>query len=381
VGIAPICTGFRKDRLMSVASKKRRIARAGAVALKEIAAIADIPASPLEIEDGQTLEGSVTLDDDQKLHGAIFEAAREPETVPTPAESSLEAPVVVALDPLDRKILELLDKIGQEFQADDATNFEKLNIARRCGPLLWDLKALAPHGTFKQKLRERFPKVNYAKCNRWMFLAKHEAEVVAAIEKYPDVAWGPKKMIDYLKNFWTPVEEGEDDEDDCFGNVREDHIEDESLIPDQDAEGEEVPAPAADSPFAIGALNPDLAKEIEENQQQSDNVPPGATAGPITQAVRTPHRPARNTPANRPAVNRTEYEVEVRIGFKLSVPENVTPEAVTEAIRIAERWTVGIDTPFEYEMSEKAIVVGHVRPWDGLEEIQPEPIPNVEVVP
>ncbi len=58
------------------------------------------------------------------------------------------------------------------------------------------------------------------------------------------------------------------------------------------------------------------------------------------------------------------FEVEVRIGFKLSVPEHVTAEAVAEAIRHAERWNVDLALPFGYELSEKGIVVGHVRPWN-----------------
>lgn len=330
---------------MSVAVSKSRTAKAAASTLSEIA-------------------------DDQKLHGATFEAP----TYPAPVDPSPEAPVAEHPSPLDRKIGELLDQIGEGFSEDDASSFEKLTIARKKGALLWDLKALVPHGSFKARLRERFPKVNYAKCNRWMFLANHEEAVAAAIEKFPDVAWGPRKMIDFLKGTWTPEEEAEDDEEDCSGYVRDEHVEEEPLIEPTQDESEEVPEPDAESPFAVGALNPELAEKIEENQQAWNTVPSGETAGPVTQAVRTTRRPrttapasqpATNRPVIRPMVNRAEYEVEVRLGFKLSVPETVTAEEITEAIRMAQHWTFEIETPFEYELSEQAVVVGHVQPWNG----------------
>ena len=193
----------------------------------------------------------------EKLHGATFEAGRVPPADPGPVTPALDGNEL-----LERKITELLDRIGQWLLADEATNFEKLTIARTCGPLLWDLKALVPHGSFKQALRDRFPKVNYAKCNRWMVLAKHEEEIQVALEKYPDVAWGLKKMIDFLKGFWTPEEEAEDDEDDCFGAVREDHVEEEPLLPPKAADAESIAEPDATSPFAVGALNPDLAAAV-----------------------------------------------------------------------------------------------------------------------
>lgn len=92
----------------------------------------------------------------------------------------------------------LLDQIGQGFQKDDATNLEKLNIARMYGPLLLQLKAIVPHGQFKQVLKKRFPKVSYSKCNRWMVIARQESQVAEVLMAYPNVAWGPKKMMDFL---------------------------------------------------------------------------------------------------------------------------------------------------------------------------------------
>ena len=150
-----------------------------------------------------------------------------------------------------------------------------------------------------------------------------------------------------------------------------------------------IAEPEASSPFAVGAFNPFLANAVEQNHQWQDNVPPGETAGPVTQAVRTNPRPGRNAPANRPAnngtrirptANQTDYEVEVRIGFKLSVPANVTAEEIAVALQDVEAWSLAIETPFGYQMSEKGVVVNHVRPWDALDQFQPEPVPQVEAV-
>lgn len=123
----------------------------------------------------------------------------------------------------DRDIETLLDQIDQGLQADDATNFEKLEIARKYGPLLIQLKAMVPHGQFKLVLKERFPRVSYAKCNRWMVIARNEAKVANSLVAYPDVAWGPKKMIDFLQGRWSP--EVECDEDECYGVTPDNRIE------------------------------------------------------------------------------------------------------------------------------------------------------------
>ena len=358
---------------MTVATTKNQKSRAASKVLNEMSA-----------ETGPNEKTPDDSDDLQILHGAKNEAENILKVDPEPANPVDDGEASL----LELKISELLEEISEGLKADDSTNFEKLSIARKYGPLLCDLKALAPHGEFMNLLKERFPKVNYAKCNRWMFIAKHELEVVAAIENYPDVAWGPKKMIDYLKEFWIPEEEGDDDEDDCSGYVRDEFVKDEPLLPSEnDTDG--IAEPEASSPFAVGAFNPFLANAVEQNHQWQDNVPPGETAGPVTQAVRTNPRPGRNAPANRPAnngtrirptANQTDYEVEVRIGFKLSVPANVTAEEIAVALQDVEAWSLAIETPFGYQMSEKGVVVNHVRPWDALDQFQPEPVPQVEAV-
>jgi hypothetical protein len=147
----------------------------------------------------------------------------------------------------DGDLESLLNQIGEGLKADDATNFEKLNIARKYGPLLIELKAMVPHGHFKLVLKERFPRVSYSKCNRWMVIARHEAEVVEALVAYPDVAWGPKKMIDFLTKEWRPdIDHPEDDEEDCWGCVSDDPNQ-ESPIPviglkvlNADSDGEDL---------------------------------------------------------------------------------------------------------------------------------------------
>lgn len=145
----------------------------------------------------------------------------------------------------DGDIQSLLDQIGQGLDEDNATNFEKLNIARKYGPLLIELKAMVPHGQFKIVLTERFPRVSYSKCNRWMVIARREVEVAEALMTYPNVAWGPKKMIDFLTGEFAPLDQPDEwDEEDHFGCILEE--------PDQ-----ESPAPVVE----LKASNPDADDE------------------------------------------------------------------------------------------------------------------------
>jgi hypothetical protein len=122
-------------------------------------------------------------------------------------------------DPLETRISELMDRIGEGLREDDATNFEKLQIARKYGPFVVELKSVTPHGEFMRRLKARFPQTSYDKCNRWRYLAENEERGAATLEKFPDVAWGPKKMIDFLKGCWSP--EAEDEEERYDGDEDE----------------------------------------------------------------------------------------------------------------------------------------------------------------
>ena len=122
-------------------------------------------------------------------------------------------------DPAETKITELLDQIGDGLKEDDATNFQKLEIARKYGPFVSELKSMTPHGMYMKRLKERFPKPSYDKCHRWRYLAENEDRVAAALAKFPDTAWGPKKMTDFLKGCWSP--EAEDEEDRFDGDEDE----------------------------------------------------------------------------------------------------------------------------------------------------------------
>lgn len=316
----------------------------------------------------------------EKLHGATFDQAETPTpSAPLPSDPNI-------------RIDELLGQIDQGVRDDDATNFEKLQIARRTGPLLLELKELVPHGTFKDMLKQRYPKQTYSKLNRWMYLARHEAEIEEAIRAHPDVSWGPKKMIDYIRGMWVPGEDEEDDEEDAAGIVESppEDAEDGKDRVENDDESADAPEPDATLPFPSGAVNPVPASAIESQQPGTaagaslqtapppgGSVPSGQTAGAVVQAVPTPPKKARRKERTRPPVNRTEYEVVVRLGFKLSVPDNITADDIQAALRDIPHWDVSIKTPFDYEMSDKGLVMGHVRPW--LDGIEPHPVPGMEV--
>lgn len=158
----------------------------------------------------------------QSLHGAKFEDGG---------------------DPVETKITELLDQIGEGLKEDDATNFQKLEIARKYGPFVSELKSMTPHGMYMKRLKERFPKPSYDKCHRWRYLAENEDRVAATLAKFPDVAWGPKKMTDFLRGCWSPEAEDEEerfdgDEDEFSGLLPTDFFQSVEVQPDIDESGD-----------------------------------------------------------------------------------------------------------------------------------------------
>lgn len=137
-------------------------------------------------------------------------------------------------DPVETRISEILDRIGQGLKEDDATNFEKLQIARKYGPFVMELKSVTPHGEYMKRLKEHFPKPSYDKCNRWRYLAENEERVAATLEKFPDVAWGPKKMADFLKGCWSPDAEDEEERYDGDEDEYGGYVPTELFVPEED---------------------------------------------------------------------------------------------------------------------------------------------------
>ena len=280
--------------------------------------------------------------DVQKLHRATFDA----EDVPADAGPTQQ----------EWKITELLDRIGEGLQAEDATNFQKLTIARNYGPHAWKLKALVPHGEFKLKLKERFPKFKYSKVNRWMFISKNETEVSAAIEKYPDVAWGPKKMIDFLKG-WNPESEPEDNEDDSEGLPVEDNLNDVPLLKGNEEEEED-----------------DEASVSPKHQHRPEQTPKGRSGG-------VEKSPNKKSSVSEPDVKRVEFGVKLSLNFSISVPENVTAEQIEAAFQTAGSLTLGKAAPFDFQLSEMTVMDVEVQAADGLDQYQPEVVPGTDDMP
>ena len=252
----------------------------------------------------------------QKLHGATFESESNSST----SECEVD---------------DLLEKIGQGFRDEDATNFDKLNIARKYGPLLLDLKKIVPHGKFQETLKKRFPKVSYAKCNRWMFVAMKEAEVAAAIAEHPDVAWGPKKMVDYLKGYWSL--DNDEDEEDAIGSLEEDCINDEPLLPQKPDESPAV-AEEAVLPESVLAVEDGLDEEEWPDEEET----------PIKQLS------LYQDSLTQPLDYKTDYQVEIRLRLKT---ESESSDDVVAEFQTANRWRIEIDTVHEYEISEMEVVV------------------------
>jgi hypothetical protein len=314
---------------------------------------------------------SVAADDalpDQKSHGATFDSTADQQTPPV----SPQSPFSESDSSAEQRIAELLDQLGEGVQADKAANLTKLEIARKYGPLLWELKELCPHGTFKVRLKQRYPNFHYTTPNRWMYVAKNEEQVAAALEKYPDVPWGLKKMIDFLRGSWSPeAEEEEDrydgDEDEYTGFVPSDLTEE----PSQEASGEDD----ADEFATEGELE---AISDEDDSEEAENealqFPPKSRSKQQTHQVvaskastpkpSSPKPKEKATPANR----LTEYEVEIRLGFKLTVPASLSSDEVEAALENRLNWSVNLDTTFDTTLSEIGVVVTKVEPWDSPKE-------------
>jgi len=64
----------------------------------------------------------------------------------------------------------------------------------------------------------------------------------------------------------------------------------------------------------------------------------------------------------------TEYEVEVRLGFKLTVPASLSSDEVEVALENRLNWSVNLDTTFDTTLSEIGVVVTKVEPWDSPKE-------------
>lgn len=314
---------------------------------------------------------SVAADDalpDQKSHGATFDSTANQQTPPVSPQSSFSECDSSA----EQRIAELLDQLGEGVQADKAANLTKLEIARKYGPLLWELKELCPHGTFKVRLKERYPNFHYTTPNRWMYVAKNEEQVAAALEKYPDVPWGLKKMIDFLRGSWSPeAEEEEDrfdgDEDEYTGFVPSDLTEEASQEVSNEADAAE--SATEDDPEEI--VDEEVGEEVETGvlqfppntrpKQQTHQVVASKSSTPKP----NPPKPKENA---QPAISLTDYEVEVRLGFKLSVPTSLSTDDVEAALENRLIWSVILDTTFDTTLSEMGVVVTKVQPWDSPKE-------------
>jgi hypothetical protein len=301
---------------------------------------------------------------DQKSHGATFDSTADQQTPPV----SPQSPFSPSDSSAEQRIAELLVQLGEGVQADKAANLTKLEIARKYGPLLWELKELCPHGTFKVRLKERYPTFHYTTPNRWMYVAKNEEQVAAALDKYPDVPWGLKKMIDFLRGSWSPeAEEEEDrfdgDEDEYTGFVPSDLTEE----PSQEASGEDDADEFATENDPEEIVDEEVGEEAETGilQFPPNTRPKQQTHQVVASKASTP-KPNSPKPKEKaqPANRLTDYEVEVRLGFKLSVPSHLTADDIEAALKVGTNWAVELDTSFDNHVSEVMVRVSTVQPWD-----------------
>ncbi len=248
-----------------------------------------------------------------------------------------------------------------------------LEVALYYGSLLLEWRELAGHGSWQQEVREKVKGADIRTCNRWKRIAEHREEVEDALARWPEVRWGLVRMLDYISGRFDPDQPQGYEEDD--GEYAPAEVEVGGKpgggMPTVGVEKSTASAGAGSEAGLAGGLD-GAGQAGEQEECQEDR--PGTPAAPAEGASTQPDQ-GQSEPTVRPAAKRNEFEVEVRLGFKLSVPDHVAAQDVSEAIRFAERWTVGINTPFEFELSEKGVVVSLVRPWDNLHPSQPV-VPN-----
>lgn len=154
----------------------------------------------------------------------------------------------------DQQISALLEQIDEGLKAHHNTNREKLRIALEYGPLLLKIKELSPHGTFLTTLKDRFPKINYSICRRWLYLSRHEEAIKEALSVHPNKAWGPTTMIRYLKDIASQKD-----------TSVEEYLEDEEFVDDQELEPE-----LSSIRFDPNVEVEDIEEQFDENQADND---------------------------------------------------------------------------------------------------------------
>jgi len=100
---------------------------------------------------------------------------------------------------------ELVEDLKKGIAEFFKTNFKYLEIAKKNGAILLELKSMIKYGLFQKEIATRFPDVSYGTHLRWMRIAENEIKVDQAIKDFPDVKWGIVPMLDYFDGKWDPA--------------------------------------------------------------------------------------------------------------------------------------------------------------------------------
>lgn len=117
--------------------------------------------------------------------------------------SSEHVPTVSAENAL--RFEELVEDLKKGIAEFFKTNFKYLEIAKKNGAILLELKSMIKYGLFQKEIATRFPEVSYGTHLRWMRIAENETKVDQAIKDFPDVKWGIVPMLDYFDGKWDPA--------------------------------------------------------------------------------------------------------------------------------------------------------------------------------
>lgn len=223
-----------------------------------------------------------------------------------------------------------------------------LDIARSCGAKVLEMKEIIAHGHFASEMVKIFPGRSADTRERWMFIAKNEAKVAEALEKFPDVKWGINNMERFLEGKFNP-----------------------DPLVEQNSEAIEIAAPNElehdysdqnESYTEEGTLGTTNLRYPEPKFESIDSSPPKKTS--------------ERSKAERPSHEFIPFTIDIRIKATFQAPKNMEQQELLSVAKIPSTWT--LDGVFDFDSNVKILNVESaiIKPADAFKTHEPEKVPS-----
>ena len=223
-----------------------------------------------------------------------------------------------------------------------------LDIARSCGAMVLEMKEIIAHGHFASEMVKIFPGRSADTRERWMFIAKNEAKVAEALEKFPDVKWGINNMERFLEGKFNP-----------------------DPLVEQNSEAIEIAPPNElehdywdqDDSYAEEDARSKINLRYPEPKFESiDSNPPKKTS--------------ERSKAERPSHEFTPFTIDIRIKATFQAPKNMEQQELLSVAKIPSTWT--LDGVFDFDSNVKILNVESaiIKPADAFKTHEPEKVPS-----